>query len=769
MNDRTDESLEPAPVGSPAARFAGKLRVYIGAAPGGGKTYTVLREANALYMRGIDVVIGYLDTHGRPETQAQIGDLEIVPRKKIVYRHREFEEMDVDAILHRMPQVVVVDELAHSNVPGSRFLKRYMDVQYLLSQGIDVLCAVNVQHIETVAQEAQTIIGVRVREIIPKSFLQCAQEIQVIDVTPETLRQRLRDGSIYPKEKVEQALTHFFRKTNLSALRELALREVAENVDERLQMSFERSNIPGPVGARETILVCAGYLARLEKLLQTGKRVAERMKAELIVLTIVEAPAADLTPKAQARLEEIRQLVCDYEAQHLVVVRNDRNIGEIILEEAAKHNVTQVVVGQPSKNRSWWIWKDNPVRYLLNHMQYFDLRIVGWKDWTWLDRNSQAPADEHSLPRPFGTRIGRLTIYVGAAPGVGKTYKMLQDANDWKAKGKNVLIGLIETHGRADTAAQIGSLEILPKRHICFEGRTYEELDVDGIVMRKPDVVLIDELAHTNVPGSLREKRYQDIEYLLQQGINVVTAVNIQHLESLRDKVEHITGIKVRERVPDGFMDLAHEVKLVDVSPETLQQRLLQGKIYNEDKIQRALDHFFRFSNLSALREIALLEVADDVDQRLGRQRQTENGELERIEPSAQESILVCVNYRPHSEKLIRRGWRIADRHQAQLYVLVVSLDDRLTQEEQRDLERIQNLSQQFQAKFVMKSGAGRGVGATIVQMATQLPVSQIVIGQSPSSRLVLYRWKMSPVDYVLQHAEFVDLHVVANARDDRS
>ncbi len=751
---------------SSTQRLAGKLRIYIGAAPGVGKTYTMLREANVLSSRGIDVVIGFLDTHERSETTAQIGDLEIIPRKKIHYHHREFEEMDVDAILSRQPQVVVVDELAHSNVPGSRFAKRYMDVQYLLSHGIDVLCAVNVQHIETVAQEAQNIIGIRIREIIPKSFLQCAQEIQVIDVTPETLRQRLRDGSIYPKEKVEQALTHFFRKTNLSALRELALREVAENVDERLQMSFERTNIKGPVGARETILVCAGFLGRLERLLQIGKRVADRMKAELIVLTIIEAPKTDLTAKASAKFEEIAQMVHDYEAEHCVVVRNDRHVGEIILEIAMQYNATQIVVGQPNKNRSWLIWKNNPVHYLLDHMKYFDLRIVGWKDWRLLDRfNPRIP----ETPLRPSVNTGRLTIYVGAAPGVGKTYKMLQDANDWKARGKKVVIGLIETHGRADTEEQIGALEVLPKRQICFEGRTYDELDVEAILARQPDIVLIDELAHTNVPGSPREKRYQDIEYLLKHGIHVVTAVNIQHLESLRDKVEHITGIKVRERVPDGFMDLAHEVKLVDVSPETLQQRLLQRKIYEEDKIQRALDHFFRFANLSALREIALLEVADDVDQRLGKQRQTENGYKASSQPVAQESILVCVNYRPHSEKLIRRGWRIADRHQAQLYVLVVSLDNRLTDEERRDLERIQNLSKQFEAEFVMKNSTDRSVGETIVQMATELLVSQIVIGQSPSPRPLLARWKISPVDYVLQHAEFVDLHVVSNAQDDRS
>lgn len=360
-------------------------------------------------------------------------------------------------------------------------------------------------------------------------------------------------------------------------------------------------------------------------------------------------------------------------------------------------------------------------------------------------------------------RKGRLTIYVGAAPGVGKTYKMLQDANDWLAKGSDVVIGLIETHGRPDTAAQVRNLEVIPKRVVSIEGRTYDELDVGKILARNPKIVLIDELAHTNVPGCEREKRYQDIEYILEQGINVVTAVNIQHLESLRDKVEHITGVRVRERVPDWFMDLAREVKLIDVSPETLQQRLVDGKIYSLDKVDRALNNFFRLANLSALREIALLEVADDVDQRLDQQRLREGGKNKPWK--SQESILVCVNYRPHSEKLIRRGWRIADRHKAKLFVLVV-LSDEMTQDEEKDLQRIKQLSEQFDATFLTRYAEDKGVGETIVNVAKALGVAQLVIGQPLPAKGWMGRLHGNPVDYVLENAEFVDLYVVSNSRD---
>lgn len=359
---------------------------------------------------------------------------------------------------------------------------------------------------------------------------------------------------------------------------------------------------------------------------------------------------------------------------------------------------------------------------------------------------------------------GNLTIYVGAAPGVGKTYKMLQDANDWRAKGIDVVIGIIETHGRGETQAQIRDLEVLAKRQIVVEGRSYEELDVEGVIQRRPEIVLIDELAHTNVPGCAREKRYQDIVYILSEGIDVVTAVNIQHLESLHDKVQHITGIKVRERVPDWFMDLAREIKLIDVTPETLRRRLEEGKIYSQDKIEQALTHFFRLGNLAALREIALLEVADDVEQRLDQERMIEQG---MASIRLREKILVCINNRAHSEKLIRRGWRIADRLHAKLYVLVVlsSPISKLIETEKRDLERLQKLSEQFEATFIIRDQKEKSVGSMIVNVAEELQVSQIVIGQPLPSKTWLDRWKPNPVDYVLEHAEFVDLHVVANVR----
>lgn len=356
---------------------------------------------------------------------------------------------------------------------------------------------------------------------------------------------------------------------------------------------------------------------------------------------------------------------------------------------------------------------------------------------------------------------GRLTIYVGAAPGVGKTYKMLQDAHLVRQRGYDVVIGWLDTHGRKETEAQVQDLEIVDPKVVRYQGRDYYEMDLEALIARRPAVLLVDELAHSNIPqAGANAKRYQDVLDLLAAGIDVVTTVNIQHLESLYDKVAHITGIQVRERVPDSFVALAREIKLVDVSPETLQERLIQGQIYAPDKIELALSNFFQLGRLAALRELALVEVANNAE------RPSDLGDLAGSIAERRETILVCVSLGLHSEQLIRRGWRIADRLNANLVVLVVvearSRSNRIADPTQ-EIERIRHLSAEFKAEVRMEPSGRRLVGEVIVRVAQQLGVSQIVIGQ-PQGRWRQGIWpRHRPVDYVLEHAEFVDLHVVGN------
>ncbi|HZR22363.1 MAG TPA: sensor histidine kinase KdpD, partial [Vicinamibacterales bacterium] len=262
----------------------------------------------------------------------------------------------------------------------------------------------------------------------------------------------------------------------------------------------------------------------------------------------------------------------------------------------------------------------------------------------------------------------RLRIYIGAAPGVGKTYAMLQEAHALKARGLDVAIGIVETYGRTDTDAQVKDLEVIPRRQVEYRGVTMEEMDVDGVVARRPYVVIVDELAHTNVPGSKHEKRYQDVLELLDAGIHVMTAVNIQHLETLNDAVARVTGVRVRETVPDTFLDRADEVINVDVTVEELRNRLRQGKIYKPEKVEQALGNFFRKGNLNTLRELALRAVADEVGEKAASYRAREG-----LEPALiPERVMVCMSSNALAPRVLRTGARIAGRLGAKWYAVYV-------------------------------------------------------------------------------------------------
>src|SRR5437588_2837737 len=270
------------------AQDRARLRIYIGAAPGVGKTYSMLQEAHALKARGLDVVVGYVETYGRRETDAQLGDLEVIPRRVIEYRNARVEEMDVDAIVRRKPEVCVVDELAHSNVPGGRNSKRYQDVMEILDAGIHVMTAVNIQHLETLNDAVSRVTGVRVRETVPDTFLDRADEVINVDVTVEELRDRLHEGKIYKPEKVEQALANFFRKGNLSTLRELALRAVADEVGEKAASYRAREGLE-PALIPERVMVCMSSNALAPRVLRTGARIAGRLRAKWYAV-YVETP-----------------------------------------------------------------------------------------------------------------------------------------------------------------------------------------------------------------------------------------------------------------------------------------------------------------------------------------------------------------------------------------------------------------------------------------------------------------------------------------------
>ncbi|MBE8994732.1 universal stress protein [Microcystis aeruginosa] len=353
-------------------------------------------------------------------------------------------------------------------------------------------------------------------------------------------------------------------------------------------------------------------------------------------------------------------------------------------------------------------------------------------------------------------RRGRHKIFIGMAPGVGKTYKMLEEGHSLRKQGTDVVIGLLETHGRKETAEKAEGLEIVPRKILEKEGFTLSEMDTEAIIDRSPQLCLIDELAHTNVPGSEREKRFQDVEIILSQGIDVYSTVNIQHIESLNDLVARITGVVVRERIPDRILEEADEVIVVDVTAETLEERLLAGKIYTPEKIQPSLNNFFRRRNLIALRELALREVADTVEEEAS--NSTFIGQFCPVH----ERVLVCVSTYPNSLRLLRRGARIAGYMNAEFFVIFVDNPDRfLTREEALHIETCERLCREFEGKFLrIKSYQ---VAEAIAEVAEQERITQIVIGESRQSRwkhLIKGSFTQKLMRLIWQ--KNIDLHIIA-------
>jgi two-component system sensor histidine kinase KdpD len=342
---------------------------------------------------------------------------------------------------------------------------------------------------------------------------------------------------------------------------------------------------------------------------------------------------------------------------------------------------------------------------------------------------------------------GHLKVFIGMAPGVGKTYRMLQEGAAEAASGRDVAIGYLEPHGRAETVAQAEGLETVPRREVIYRGTTLEEMDLPAVLARRPELCLIDELAHTNAPGVEHEKRYEDVRAVLEAGIDVFSTINVQHLESLNDQVTRLTGARVRETIPDEVLSAADEIVLIDLTPETLIARLREGKVYRPERVPAALNNFFKVENLSALREVALRQVAEDVEvKRLERRpppvvRRGEEGEAAAGPAGPQaitERLLALATLSPSSERVVRRAWRSAQRLDGELDVLVVRPPGRPpSAEDRRQLEELRRLVSMLGARIRVEEG--EDVGAVAIRVARELGSTYVLMG-APSERRGLAR-----------------------------
>jgi len=354
---------------------------------------------------------------------------------------------------------------------------------------------------------------------------------------------------------------------------------------------------------------------------------------------------------------------------------------------------------------------------------------------------------------------GEHKIFIGMAPGVGKTHKMLEEAHLLKQDGMDVVIGIIETHGRRGTAEKVDGLELVPRLTSVQDNVILEEMDTEAILARSLQLILVDELAHTNIPGSAREKRYQDVEIILAAGIDIYSTVNIQHIESLNDTVARITGVVVRERIPDRLLEEANAVVVIDITPETLQERLQEGKIYAPEKIQQSLENFFQRRNLISLRELALREVADTVE------GEANNTIITGQVCNIHERVLVWISTYPNSMQLLRRGGRIAGYMNAPLVAVFVASPDRfLTKEESLHVETCEKLCREFSGEFLRVNSPD--VAEAIAQVASDRHATQIVIGESQQSgwkRLIKGSFTQRLMKLI--HQQHIDLHIIATEK----
>ncbi len=681
----------------------GRLKIYLGWAPGVGKTHRALLDLRAIKERGVDAVLGWIEDKSRPGISGLIRDLERIPALRIDRNGLIVEEMDTDAILSRKPATVFVDELAHSNAPGLRHARRIQDVCEILDAGISVIATLNSLHIAELSPVISGILGVPVSETVPADVLRESDEVVLVDLSPSALQNRIREGSVLPSSQARHALKTTYREANLIKLREITLNFMARLLDRVL---IEQGEGHG-VGER-ILVVTSDRTESIRQLIGYGGQLARRLGGELFVVHLRKIPFFGRPHPMEHAAKTLMARLSEDEGGTLTILYS-RRIGFALWRHIQKIKATQVILGHFNPE---YPWRRSLVRSLLRHFSIIDVEIrllaTGEK--------IHGPALPHpSLPFESPRTKAHFKIFLGASAGIGKTYAMLKEAQELKAAGRrDVVIGYLESHRRPETIALSEGLESVPRKRIRHKGFFLEELDVDAVIRRKPGLALVDELAHTNPPGSTHEKRYEDILDLLDAGIDVTSTLNVQHLESLNDLISFKTGIRVQETVPDSVVLGANEIVLVDLTPEALRERLREGKIYPQDTVPRALENFFTTENLTALRELAMKRIAESTEGRFSRARR---GGV----------VLVAGSDRPEDATLIRRGGRLSERLGMLLQVLTIRPQGKPGNT--GHIAQHERLARSLGGDFRVDEGADWV--ESLIRRALEIHPDQLILGQS--------------------------------------
>ncbi|CAM3864296.1 universal stress protein [Mesobacillus zeae] len=774
MNEEFGRKSAKAYLAAQEKMGRGSLKIILGAVSGAGKTFHLLEEGNRLAAKGITTCIGIADTFDYPGLRDQIGFLEIFP--PVIWNHkgRENHDINLERLLDTNPEVVLIDTLAGRNRPCARNKTRLEDVKELLAANISVIATMNITDLERVGELVHSHTGIKVKSCrLPISILEIADEVKLLDVSPESIFARSKEGNIKISKNGDIPEIIMRRAEHLAILREISLRVLAGEVHADLEEYRISRGMKGASGSTEKIMVAAQYHWNGSILVRRGHQIAKRLGAELVIACFLPKNKKLTLEEAafKASLEKLADKL-DAGITELRVVQ--KHIADEIVEYAIKSCATRLVMGHSKQSRLQEAFHGSILNHILKKAKNIDVILVPDRADTYGERLLPAKNENQRRKESFKRlseeekqkqleklHRGKFKIYIGAAPGVGKTYTMLAEGRFLKEKGADVVIGLLETHGRIETQAQAEGLETIPRKKISYKTVLLEEMDTEAIIERKPEVALIDELAHTNIPGSLKAKRYEDIERILSAGISVIATLNIQHVESLNDAIRQITGVKVRETVPDYVLKEADEMELVDLSPKALRQRMKDGNIYRRDKVNQALNNFFSLGNLIALRELALRELADDVDERL---ESWERNKGMRGPWRKEEAIFVCIPLRPDGEKLVRKGFRMAYRLKAVWYVAHAKERGTFSNDEKKMLGKLRALTENLGGIFMLiESGTTKRVVNPLLNEMEKRKVTQVVIGHSYKSFLKGYVGG-NIVKKLLRCTRHLDVLVVADS-----
>jgi two-component system, OmpR family, sensor histidine kinase KdpD len=733
--------------GPSTATQRGRLTVFVAAAPGAGKTFVMLEEGHRLKDKGRDVVVGLVETYGRPRTEALIAGLDVVPRRKVQYKNTELEEMDLEAILARRPEVVLIDEIYHTNAPGVTHEKRWEDIEDIRNAGIDVMTTMNIQHLESLKDVAEQIAGVKIRETIPDHLLEDADEVQLVDISPEALRKRMKHGNIYPEKNIERALGGFFRPGNLAALRELALNWLANTEADRI--ADDEKVIP-----RENVVAAVRDPSQSQSLIRRAMRMSRRYRGECTIVTVLR-PGEPLPDD----LEESQNLAEALEAGFEVLT--SPSPAEAIVEGVRQHHASQLLIGAPG-GRFMERYRGSLVDRLLDELTDVDLHIIARFDpiadasvdpRAIIEASTEAPAAD-----PIGTEGGEhgyLRIYVGYAPGTGTTSAMLKEGQRRAGRGTTVVVGAAATYGLPANEEALKGLKVIPPRIKPRAPCGSADMDVDAVMASGAQVVCVDDLGYVNrAPDAHYRFRFEEVEALRRAGLKVVSTVHLRDVQSVAGVVSAATGRPTEGHVPDWVLGQATELELVDVPPAALLERLEHHEVHISPERREMLRQMFTLDVLGRLREIALRLVASHTDDRLLAYMEA-RGITSPWESMTR--VMAAVAPQPGLEPLIERAAAGARRAEGKL--VVVSVDSSEGKSEGPDATHLyQELTLRLGGQFVVLKSTKPG--QALLEYAKRTHVTEIVLARGD------HKEKAGPLGSsikreIIRGASQIDVHVL--------